>query len=77
MTVFQRGCGRARCNGLGMFRRSAVYELLIVTPAQRRRIVPNADADRIHEQAVADGVLPITQAVLAMARSGRISLAQA
>lgn len=75
--AFFAGRGCARCGGLGVFRRSAVYELLTVTPGLRRLIVPGAEADRIHEQAVADGMVPITQAALAMARSGRISLSEA
>jgi len=75
--TFRSGRGCPRCNGSGVFRRTAVYELLRVTPAQRRLIVPGADADRIHEQALQDGMTSITQAALAMARTGRISLAEA
>jgi type IV pilus assembly protein PilB len=75
--TFQAGRGCPRCNGLGVFRRSAVYELLRVTPALRRLIVPGAEADRIHEQALIDGMLPLTQAAVALARQGRISLREA
>jgi type IV pilus assembly protein PilB len=75
--VFYSGRGCSNCGGRGVFRRSAVYELLVVTPALRRLIVPGAEADHIHEQALADGMVPITQAALAMARSGRISLLEA
>jgi type IV pilus assembly protein PilB len=75
--VFQRGAGCPRCCGLGVFRRSAVYELLRVTPAIRRCIVPGAEADTIHAIAVREGMVPITEAALAMARNGRISLGEA
>ncbi|MGQ0799804.1 MAG: GspE/PulE family protein [Pseudomarimonas sp.] len=74
---FHSGRGCSQCGGRGVFRRSAVYELLIVTPALRRLIVAGAEADRIHEQALADGMVSITQAALTMARSGRISLQEA
>lgn len=71
--VFHAGRGCSNCGGRGAFRRSAVYELLSVTPALRRLIVPSAEAGRIHQQALADGMVSITQAALAMARAGRIS----
>lgn len=75
--VFQRGAGCSHCSGLGVFKRSAVYELLRVTPAIRRCIVPGAEADGIHAIAVKEGMVPITQAALAMARAGTISLSEA
>lgn len=75
--VFQAGRGCPHCNGLGVHRRMAVYELLQVTPAIRALIVPGAEADRIHEAALAQGMVPITQAALALARQGVISLQEA
>jgi type IV pilus assembly protein PilB len=74
---FFAGRGCPRCNGLGVFRRSAVYELMLVSPALRRLIRPGAEADRIHAQALADGMRPITAAAIALAREGRISLTEA
>ena len=75
--AFTIGRGCHACNGLGVFRRSAVYELMEITPALRRLIVPGAEADRIHEAALAEGMVPITQHALQLARAGRISLAEA
>jgi type IV pilus assembly protein PilB len=75
--AFTIGRGCHACNGLGVFRRSAVYELMEITPALRRLIVPGAEADRIHEAALAEGMVPITRHALQMARAGRISLAEA
>ena len=75
--VFKRGAGCPRCNGLGVFKRAAVYELMRITPAVRRCISADAEADRIHEVAVSEGMVPITQAALAMARAGQISLSEA
>ena len=74
---FTIGRGCARCNGLGVFRRSAVYELMEITPAIRSLIVPGAEADRIFEAAVTEGMVPITRAAVQLAREGRISLAEA
>lgn len=70
-----RGC--ARCQGTGVFRRSAVYELMRITPDIRELIEPGVQADRIHRAALAQGMVPITAAALRMARDGRISLAEA
>jgi type IV pilus assembly protein PilB len=74
---FVRGSGCAYCEGLGFHKRTAVYELLMISPAVRRLIVPGAEADRIHEQAVADGMVTLTQRAVELARGGQISLAEA
>jgi len=60
-----------------VFKRAAVYELLEVTPEIRQLIVPGAEADRIHAQALAQGMTSLTQSAVAMARAGRISLTEA
>ena len=74
--VFFHGSGCAKCNGLGVFRRTAVYELLCVDANLRSLIVPGAEADRIHEAAHAGGMRTITESALELARAGRISLAE-
>ena len=74
--VFYRGRGCNQCEGLGVRGRRAVYELLIVTPRLRELIVPGAEADAIHRAAVEEGMRPITQAALALARRGAISLSE-
>jgi len=75
--VFHVGQGCHQCEGLGVYRRQAVYELMVVTPRLRRLIVADADADALHAAAIDEGMVPITQAAIAMARSGTISLAEA
>jgi type IV pilus assembly protein PilB len=75
--VFHIGRGCHHCEGLGVFRRQAVYELMVMTPSLRRLIVPGADADALHAAAITEGMIPITQAAVALARSGVISLAEA
>ena len=74
---FFTGAGCPHCEGLGVFKRAAVYELLEVTPEIRQLIVPGAEADRIHAQALAQGMTSLTQSAVAMARAGRISLMEA
>ncbi|GAB6196219.1 GspE/PulE family protein [Lysobacter xanthus] len=75
--TFHRGRGCSRCEGLGVHRRRAVYELMEITPRVRALIVPGAQADAIHRAAVADGMVPITQAAVELARRGLISLDEA
>ena len=74
--VFYRGHGCSHCEGLGVHKRRAVYELMLVSPAIQGLIQPGAAADEIHRIAVAEGMTPITQAALAVAREGSISLAE-
>lgn len=75
--TFYAGRGCDRCEGLGVYGRRAVYELMIVTPRLRALIVPGAEADAIHTAAIEDGMVPITQAAIALAREGAIALAEA
>ena len=75
--VFHAGRGCSQCEGLGVHGRRAVYELLVMSPRLRTLVVPGAEADRIHQVAIEDGMVPITQAAVALARTGAISLAEA
>ena len=74
---FTIGRGCRHCQGTGVFRRCAVYELMRVTPAIRDLIEPGVSADSIHRVALASGMIPITEAAVQLAREGRISLAEA
>lgn len=75
--VFYIGRGCPQCEGLGVHRRQAVYELLVVGPRLRELLAPGAEADTIHRVAIEEGMVPITQAAVTLARSGVISLAEA
>ena len=75
--VFYRGRGCAQCEGLGVRRRQAVYELMVIGPRLRGLIVADAEADLIHQVAMEEGMVPITQSAVALARSGAISLREA
>ena len=75
--VFKAGRSCSKCDGLGVRGRRAVYELLVVTPELRELIVANAEADAIHRVAIKNGMVPITDAAVALARSGLIALREA
>ena len=75
--VFHHGRGCSHCDGLGVHKRRAVYEFMVVTPRIQSLIVPGAEADTIHRVAIEEGMVPITQAAVRLAREGRISLAEA
>ncbi len=75
--VFYSGAGCPLCEGLGVKRRRAVYELMVISPRLRTLIVRDAEADRIHEAALEEGMVPLTQAAITLARTGVISLAEA
>jgi type IV pilus assembly protein PilB len=75
--VFHIGRGCSHCDGLGVFKRRAVYEFMVVTPRIQSLIVPGAEADTIHRTAIEEGMVPITQAAVQLARDGLISLTEA
>jgi len=75
--AFYTGRGCAYCDGLGVHKRRAVYELFVVTPAMRPLIVRGAESDALQRMAIEEGMTPITQAAVAMAREGKISLGEA
>ena len=75
--VFHAGRGCSQCEGLGVHGRRAVYELLVMSPRLHPWWCPAPKADRIHQVAIEDGMVPITQAAVALARTGAISLAEA
>lgn len=73
---FMVGQGCRKCNDRGFAGRIAVYELLEVTPALRRLIQPDTAAQDIEQQARRDGMRPLTEGALEIARQGIISLAE-
>ena len=74
--VFYAGRGCEHCHGKGFAGRIAAYELLEVTPALRALIQPAVAAQAIEQQAIADGMRPLTQSALALARDRLISLGE-
>ena len=70
-----RGC--SHCDGLGIKHRKAIYELMVVSKGIQELIVKGAEADKIHQLAVSEGMRPLTQAAIDLARKGEISLQEA
>ena len=75
--AFFKGRGCTHCDGLGIKYRKAVYELMVVSEQIQDLIVPGAEADKIQQIAIAEGMRPLTQAGIDMARRGEISLQEA
>jgi type IV pilus assembly protein PilB len=75
--VFMIGHGCDACKNTGVSGRRMAYELLVVTADVRKIITAAADVDTINALATRDGMVPLTQHALALARSGIISLAEA
>ena len=71
---FYVGSGCEHCRNLGFAGRVAAYELLEVTPALRALIEPSVSAQSIEQQAISDGMRPLTQSALQLARDKLISL---
>lgn len=72
--IFYKGIGCNECNETGYAGRLAVYELLQITPALRKLIKPGVLAQDIHDQAVKDGMVPLTENALQQAKNKITSL---
>ena len=73
---FYVGAGCPHCHNSGVSGRVAAYELLEVTPALRAMIQPSVSSQNIEQQAIADGMRPLTQSALQLAREKKVSLAE-
>jgi type IV pilus assembly protein PilB len=72
--VFFHSKGCASCNFTGYHGRYAVCELLEITPEIRQLINEGATAQKIRETAIKQGMVPIVDNALELARQARISL---
>ncbi|MHA7878950.1 MAG: GspE/PulE family protein [Saccharospirillum sp.] len=75
--VFYHSQGCEHCHHTGVQGRVAVYELMTVSSALRGLIAAGASLDVLQQQARRDGMTPLTQHAVSLARSGIISLAEA
>ncbi len=73
---FWRGQGCAECSGTGTKGRVAVYELLEMNATLRKLVAAGAGYQEIEAQAVAEGMVRLTDQALGLARAGQISLAE-
>lgn len=72
--VFYKGHGCKQCNDTGYKGRLAVYELLQITSDMHDLIKPGVATQVIHNQAVKDGMVPLTKNALQQARNKLTSL---
>lgn len=72
--VFYKGRGCEHCHHTGVSGRVAVYELLTVSASLRELIKPGVSAQALEKQAISDGMTPLTQHALTLARQGVIPL---
>lgn len=72
--VFYKGRGCEGCRGTGYQGRIAAYELLQFSPALRKMINAAITTQEVHEQAVNDGMVPLTDNAPALARAKKTSL---
>jgi type IV pilus assembly protein PilB len=56
---FYRGEGCDRCDGTGYRGRQGLYEVMVISPTIRRMIMHGEGADRMKEQAIAEGMLTL------------------
>ncbi len=67
-----RGC--TQCDGRGYRGRTGIFELLVVTPALRARIVSHPVFDEVYAQALEDGMTTLLQDGIVKVKEGVISL---
>lgn len=73
---FYRGSGCDHCNHTGVAGRMAVYELLEVSESLRKLIHVDITSGEIHDHAIREGMVSLTDNAMARARSREISLAE-
>lgn len=72
--VFFRGRGCDYCHQTGYLGRRAVYELLEISTELRAAIAPGAPSDYIEKIAIEEGMIPLTEQALGLARKKVTSL---
>ncbi|MBZ4416676.1 GspE/PulE family protein [Myxococcus sp. RHST-1-4] len=72
--TFYGPVGCERCEGSGYLGRTAIYEMLAVTPAIREAINAKVPSDRIQELARREGMVPLLAAGVERARAGATTL---
>jgi type IV pilus assembly protein PilB len=73
---FTRGVGCSHCNGTGYGARRVVYEMLPVTEAIREATLAHGSAESLNKVAIAEGLVPLSEQALELARTRRTSLAE-
>ena len=74
--LFYKGAGCDACKHRGVKGRHAVYELLVMSPTIKAMVTPHAEAIDIQKLAIEEGMTPLTEHALHLARKKIISLAK-
>ena len=69
-------CGCKLCNNTGYYGRMGIYEIMKISPAIKRLISKNADAEDIKNQAVKEGVNTLKMAAANGVKEGITSIAE-
>ncbi len=72
--IFTRGEGCEYCHQTGYRGRVAVYELLSMSPQIKAIIRDGVHAEKIESLAIKEGMIPLTQQAISLARTGITSL---
>ncbi|MDY7225886.1 GspE/PulE family protein [Hyalangium rubrum] len=72
--TFYGAVGCPRCDGSGYLGRTAIYEMLVVTPAIRDGINAKVPTPRLQEIAMKEGMVPLLTAGVERARTGATTL---
>lgn len=64
------------CNGTGYYGRTAIYEIMKITPAIKKLIIENSGADRILEEARKEGMLSLKDSASLSVLEGVSSMAE-
>ncbi|MCX7991752.1 MAG: ATPase, T2SS/T4P/T4SS family [Proteobacteria bacterium] len=67
---FYRGEGCSKCHETGYYDRIAIYELLLLNDNLRNLILNRTPSDKIREEAIKDGFVPLKQAGLRLVLDG-------
>ncbi len=73
---FYKGKGCDHCNGTGYYGRMVTYELMQISSDMRRLIAANSPSGQYLDQAIADGMIPLTEQAIGLARKKHTSLAE-
>lgn len=74
--TFRRGAGCSRCSGRGLRGRTAVYELMVMTPGLRDGLRKNLDGAALKQIALEDGMVTMRRSGIEKALAGETTLAE-
>lgn len=74
--IIYEPCGCKLCNNTGYYGRMGIYEIMKISPAIKRLISKNADAEDINNQAVKEGMNTLKMAAANGVKEGITSIAE-